>query len=118
MKKISSREFLVLAATIGMGIGPFANRAFARVAGSSKLPGNSIPAHRVVHTHSDQATHWDYQTGWYGDYVDQTVVDRMTERGIMDLTGAPTPADAWRGIIPAYTAGQKVAIKINLNNAT
>jgi len=118
MKKISRREFLVLGATIGMGIGPLANQAFAKVAGSSNLPKKPIPAQRVVHTHSDQATHWDYQTGWYGDYVDQTVVDRMTERGIMDLTGALTPADAWRVIIPAYAAGQKVAIKINLNNAT
>jgi hypothetical protein len=118
MKKLSRREFLVLAATIGMGIGPLADQAFAQVAGSSKLSGKPIPAQRVVHTHSDQATHWDYQTGWYGDYVDQTLVDRMTERGIMDLTRAPTPADAWRVIIPAYTAGQKVAIKINLNNAT
>jgi len=27
------------------------------------------------------------------------------------------PGDAWRALIPAYTAGQTVAIKINLNNA-
>ena len=118
VRMISRREFLALAAALGLGMGPLAPKAFAKFAASSKLSGNPIPAHRVVHTHSDQATHWDYRTGWYGDYVDQTVIDRMSERGIMALTGGPTPAAAWRVIIPAYTAGQKVAIKINLNNAT
>ena len=45
-------------------------------------------------------------------------MDRMTDRGVMDLTGTLTRADAWRAIIPGYTTGQKVAIKINLNNAS
>ena len=77
----------------------------------------AITPHRVVHTHSDDATYWDYTTGWYGDYVSQTVVNAMTDRGVMALTNTATLADAWRALIPAYTAGQKVAIKINLNNA-
>lgn len=71
----------------------------------------------VVHIHDNGATSWDYKTGWYGDYVDQAVVDAMTERGVMELTDAASPADAWRSIIPVYRPGQKVAIKINLNNA-
>jgi hypothetical protein len=78
----------------------------------------SAAPNRVVHTHSHLATSWDYATGWYGDYVDQAVVDRMVDRGVMDLTGSLTRADAWRALIPAYIAGQKVAIKINLNNAS
>jgi hypothetical protein len=71
----------------------------------------------VVHAHSADATSWDYATGWYGNYVDQAVVDAMTDRGVMALTGEATAAAAWGAILPAYTAGQKVAIKINLNNA-
>jgi len=71
-----------------------------------------------VHTHSDDATYWDYATGWYGDYVSQTLVNEMTDRGVMTLTNTATLADAWGALIPAYTASQKVAIKINLNNAS
>ena len=48
----------------------------------------AIPANRVVHTHSNHATSWNYSTGWYGAYVSQAVVDRMTDRGVMDLTGS------------------------------
>jgi len=72
----------------------------------------------VVHTHSNFVTSWDYATGWYGDYVSQAVVDLMTDRGMMELTGTISRAAAWQAILPAYTAGQKVAIKINLNNAS
>jgi hypothetical protein len=76
------------------------------------------PAHRVVHIHSNEATYWDYATGWYGDYVSPSVVDAMTDRGVMALTNTTTLGDAWRALIPAYAAGPKVAIKINLNNAS
>jgi len=116
MKPCSRREFLALTASFSLGILP--RLAFCKPASVSPHPGKPIPKPLVIHTHSDRATSWDYRTGWYGDYVDQTVVDLMTERGILDLTGAPTPAEAWRVILPAYQPGQKVAIKINLNNAT
>ena len=36
----------------------------------------------------------------------------------MSLTSSMTVANAWRAILPAYIVGQKIAIKINLNNAT
>jgi len=91
-----------------------------KVFSETLLPEDRLPtasSSRVVHVHDDLATHWDYRTGWYGDYVDQDAVDRMVERGVMELTGMATPADAWRVIIPAYKPGQKIAIKINLNNA-
>jgi hypothetical protein len=105
MAKLSRREFLLGAAATGMAL---AFRPW--------LP-SSIPSNRVVHTHSNYATDWDYVTGWYGDHVSQVIVDRMTDRGVMDLTGTTTRAEAWGAIMPAYAAGQKVAIKINLNNA-
>ena len=78
---------------------------------------SAIASNRVVHTHGNDATDWDYATGWYGDYVSQPVVDAMTDRGVMVLTNTATLADAWGALIPAYSSGQIVAIKINLNNA-
>ncbi|MDE3089606.1 MAG: DUF362 domain-containing protein [Chloroflexota bacterium] len=113
MSKLSRREFLRGAAVAGAAL------ALGRWL---SFPGSvaraAIPPHRVVHTHSNDATFWDYATGWYGDYVNQTVVDAMTDRGVTALTNTVTLADAWRALIPGYTAGQKVAIKINLNNAS
>jgi hypothetical protein len=105
MAKLTRREFLLGAAATGVAL---AFRPW--------MPG-SIPSTRVVHTHSIYATDWDYVNGWYGDHVSQVMVDRMTDFGVMELTGTATRAQAWRAILPPYAAGQKVAIKINLNNA-
>ncbi|MDQ7824839.1 MAG: DUF362 domain-containing protein [Candidatus Eremiobacteraeota bacterium] len=82
---------------------------------AEKPAGSQSP--RVVHIHDTRATSWDYRTGWYGDYVDQDVVNAMMDRGIAELTGKGSAADAWRAIIPAYRPGQKIAIKVNFNNA-
>jgi uncharacterized protein (DUF362 family) len=112
MSKLTRREFLLTAAAAGAVLildRPFGRRAQARP--------RAVPPHRVVHAHSPEATSWDYATGWYGDYVNQGVVDAMTDRGVMALTDTTTLVDAWGALLPAYTAGQKVAIKINLNNA-
>jgi hypothetical protein len=105
MAKINRRKFLFGAVAAGITL-----------AAPVRLL-STIPNNRVVHTHSFRATNWNYVTGWYGNYVDQTVVDSMTDRGLKALTGAATRADAWHAIIPGYTAGQVVAIKVNLNNA-
>ncbi|MBI5653839.1 MAG: DUF362 domain-containing protein [Chloroflexi bacterium] len=109
MATLSRREFLRGVAATGAALA-FGNLMIppARAA---------LPPRRVVHVHSNAATNWDYATGWYGDYVNQTVVDALTDRGVTDLTNTATRADAWHALIPAYVAGQKVAIKINLNNA-
>lgn len=72
---------------------------------------------RVVHVHASSATFWDFQTGWYGDYVNQDVVYRMVDQGLMQLTGTSTRAAAWQALIPHYVLGQRVAIKVNLNCA-
>ncbi len=72
---------------------------------------------RVVHVHSSQATNWDFSTGWYGDYVNQDVVYEMVDQGVMQLMGTTTRAAAWQALIPDYVSGQRVAIKVNLNNA-
>jgi len=75
----------------------------------------SIPG-RVVHVTDPDATNWDFETGWYGDYVDQDVVTAMVERGLLELTGAESVVGAWSRLIPAYEPGKKLAIKVNLNN--
>ncbi len=73
---------------------------------------------RVVHVFNPYATSWDYATGWYGDHVSQAEVDRMVDEGLMSLTGTSSPAAAWQALIPGYVPGERVAIKVNLNNAT
>jgi hypothetical protein len=72
---------------------------------------------KVVHVHRATATFWDYATGWYGDFVSQHQVTRMVDRGLMELTGTASRAAAWQALIPGYLPGQRVAIKVNLNNA-
>jgi len=70
---------------------------------------------RVVHVHSGNATHWGGQVG-YWDYADQRTVTQMVERGITELTGQSTVADAWRALLPGYQPGKAIAIKVNFNN--
>lgn len=72
---------------------------------------------RVVHVHDPDATNWDFSTGWYGDYVDQQAVDDMVDRGVMELTGASTVAEAWGALLPSYSPGEAIAIKVNFNNS-
>jgi hypothetical protein len=72
-------------------------------------------AGKVVHVHSGGAVAWAGEDD-YWNYVDQDTVDSMVNRGLMELTGAATVADAWRALIPAYQPGQKIAIKVNFNN--
>ena len=71
---------------------------------------------RVVHVRDDDATYWDFTTGWYGDFVDQDVVDVMVESGLKRLAKTNSVASAWRFLVPGYKAGNKFAIKVNFNN--
>jgi hypothetical protein len=77
----------------------------------------SLAKPRVVHTCCSRAASWDFLSGWYGDFVDQTLVSGMVDRGVMELTGRRSRQEAWQALIPEYAPGQKVAIKVNLNNA-
>jgi len=118
VRKLSRRQFLVGAAAAGLAVAlplrgyPVARPKYAAVPRVSVAGTN-----RVVHTHCSYVTGWDYHTGWYGSYVNQPVVDLMTDLGVINLTGTSTLANAWSAIIPSYVSGQKIAIKINLNNA-
>lgn len=127
-KKYSRREFLRrtglglaagAAATAGAG-GAKPAAASPKAAGGPfqvYLPLVQTPNPDVVRVHSDQATSWDFGSTWYGDYVNQQVVNSMMAAGLKKLTGQPDPHAAWRIIMPGYAPGRKIAVKINLNNA-
>jgi len=70
----------------------------------------------VVHVHAPAATSWDFSTGWYGDYVNQSVVNNMVDEGLKQLTGQSTVAAAWQTLLPDYAPGKAIAIKVNFNN--
>jgi hypothetical protein len=81
--------------------------------GATPPPGNN----RVVHVWDPDATNWNFSTStWYGNYVNQQVVDEMTNQGIMTLTGQSTVSTAWQSLLPGYSAGKAIAIKVNFNN--
>jgi uncharacterized protein (DUF362 family) len=68
--------------------------------------------------HAAGATDWDFSTGWYGDHVDQAVVNEMVDQGLVSLTGRGSVVEAWGVLLPTYEPGRRIAIKVNLNNAT
>ena len=72
---------------------------------------------KVIHVHAANATSWDFSTGWYGNYVNQSVVNNMVDEGVKQLTGKTVVSEAWQTLLPGYSAGKRVAIKVNLNNA-
>ncbi|HEC33275.1 MAG TPA: twin-arginine translocation signal domain-containing protein, partial [Chloroflexi bacterium] len=76
----------------------------------ARIPG------RVVHIRAPGATYWDFGSDYYGNFVDQNAVDQMVERGVMELTDTTSVADAWRTLVPNYTPGRAIAIKVNFNN--
>jgi len=75
-----------------------------------------FPVNRVVRVHGGSATNWDFSTGYYWQYVDQSVVDQMVEEGVKALTGASTSQDAWQAILSDYVPGDIVGIKVNGND--
>jgi hypothetical protein len=79
--------------------------------------GRGFPG-RVVRVHDVDATSWDFDEGWFGDYVDQEVVTAMMNEGLLELTGTQTVHDAWEVLIPGFTPGEKLAIKVNFNNTS
>jgi hypothetical protein len=117
MPRITRRDFLLSATAAGAAAALRAWMPREGSLGDTASARAALPAHRVVHVHSDEATTWDYSTGWYGNFVTQSVVDAMTDRGVMTVTNTALVADAWHALLPSYTSGQKVAIKVNLNNA-
>ena len=86
---------------------------------------------RVVWDRDLRATPWDGKTGhWWEDAtgIDGTVVARMFSESLKTLSGAKSDGSVWEALLRhfnrthgrgdhAYVKGEKIAIKINCNNA-
>jgi len=70
---------------------------------------------RVIHTQSSSATNCNGQAN-YWNYVNQSKVNDMVDRGVMELTNTATRADAWRALVRNYSSGKAIAIKVSFNN--
>lgn len=84
---------------------------------ATATPTGTPSVSRVVHVHSDAVTSWDFSTGWYGDYVNQSIVNDMVDEGLKQLTGQSTVAAAWQTLLPDYAPGKAIAVKVNFNNS-
>ena len=98
------------AGPIGKRIAAMAGAAYATIPAANLLPS----PHRVVSVHDSNATSWN-GAGNPADYMNQTEINNMVQRGVMELTGQATPLAAWQMLIP-YQTGDAVAIKMNFNN--
>lgn len=90
--------------------------------------GQGIHPGRVVWMHDPEAVHWSGMDFWWKpENYDQARVLAMIRKGIMRLTGAATPEEAWNALFEwrnakngkqgGYRPGQKIAIKVNMNGA-
>jgi uncharacterized protein (DUF362 family) len=118
MKKIKRREFLKKMAAIGE-IGfmvPFLPKSLKKhLIFIQQAHAENISA-EVVSVRDTNASDYDYATGYFWEHVDQKTVTAMVEKGVMELTGTTTIAEAWNGLIP-YSEGENVLIKFNFNNS-
>jgi hypothetical protein len=92
------------------------------------VPRGVVPG-RVTWAHDPAAVTWDGTGSWWTDTNNnQFVIDRMVSRSICDLTDHKSDAQAWNSIFHYFNrthgrgnagkAGEKIAIKANLNNTT
>src|ERR1700758_1970405 len=93
------------------------------------VPRGVVPG-RVTWSHDPSAVTWDGTGSWWTDgNNNQSVIDRMVSRSVRGLTNQKSDAHAWSSIFQffnrthgrgkaGYKAGEKIAIKANLNNTT
>src|ERR1700747_494761 len=93
------------------------------------VPRGVVPG-RVTWAHDPAAVTWDGTGSWWIDANNsQSVIDHMVSRSIRGLTNQKSDAQAWNTIFQyfnrthdrgtaGYKAGEKIAIKANLNNTT
>ncbi len=92
--------------------------------------GLGIHPGRVAWIHSPGVAKWDGRTGlWVEDrWNDQQKADAMVREAVVQLTGEPTPQKAWKALFRhfnkqhhrgnrGYKKGEKIAVKLNINNA-
>jgi len=116
--------------SLSMTVGDPASAAFTPSEPPNSPMGIAKGIHpgRVVWVRDPDATSWDGATGrwWDDDNTNQDVVDYMVSKAIQTLTGQPNDESAWDALFRhfnqtrglgdvGYQAGEKVAIKINMN---
>jgi uncharacterized protein (DUF362 family) len=124
---ISRRRFLKLVSFLGAGL--FLN-PLQKIFPPKAYAAESDPV--VLSVYNDALTDWAYpgfdsngvpngqrqqdaQGRYYYDSVNQIAVKNTIDKGIMQLTGKTTPAQAWISLLTGYQPGHRVAIKINWN---
>ncbi len=91
--------------------------------GTGVNPGRVVWVWNPNATEEDLAGYW-----WEQENNNQDVIDQMFSIGVQELTGTSTDSDAWNAIFSyfnevhgngniGYQPGEKIAIKMNLNNA-
>ena len=63
-------------------------------------------------------TNTRYRSDRYYDYINEDVVDSMFRRGLKELTGETSTREAWGKILSNHREGDKITVKINVNNAS
>ena len=93
------------------------------------VPRGVVPG-RVTWVHDPAAVTWDGTASWWDDvYNNQSAIDQMVSRSMRALTNQKSDTEAWISIFryfnrthgrgnTGYRAGEKIAIKANLNNTT
>lgn len=85
---------------------------------------------RVAWIHNPGVATWDGQTGFWVEerWNDQQKADAMMRQAVMTLSGKRSPKAAWKALFKnfnqrhgkgsvGYKEGEKIAIKLNMNNA-
>ncbi len=135
-KYVAAAFFLVL----GIAAGSFFTAQSNSVTSSTKLEiwykpniplgvAKGIHPGRVAWGHNLKISSWDGSTGfWWEDrFNNQTETDKLLSQTLCSLTGIPKEKESWdalfrffnktkRNADAGYTSGEKVTIKINLNN--
>lgn len=79
---------------------------------------------RVVWTYDSDSVDWDGEGCWWQlNNFDEAVIQRMVDASIASLGGKDNAKDGWTALFQAhnggsgYTAGEKIAIKANINGS-
>ena len=83
---------------------------------------------RVVWTYDPNSVDWDGEGYWWElDHFNEAAIQQMVEQGIASLAGARDPVSGWTALFTehnrthgssgGYQAGQKIAVKVNMNGA-
>jgi hypothetical protein len=111
-------------------------KVYAGLVNSASISANSpigtargIFPGRVVWAHDPKVATWDGKTGfWWEDACNSQVeADKLVSGSLLLLTGEKNESKAWKAIfnhynsnkkrgVTGYQSGQKIAIKINVNN--